>query len=68
MQTNLYSVTVPLFAKHLLNLGTLLEKAEAHAGDDQNELVRLMNESLAEDMYPLGRQIEMATDNAKGAA
>ena len=67
MQTNLYAVTVPLFTKHLMNLGKLLEKAEAHAGDDANELVRLMNDSLAEDMFPLGKQIEMATDNAKGA-
>lgn len=67
MKTNLYTVTVPLFAKHLMILGELLEKAEAHAGEEE-EVVRLVDAKLAEDMFSLGRQIELATDTAKGAA
>ena len=67
MKTNLYTVTVPLLAKHLMILGELLEKAEAHAAGGE-EVVRLVNGKLAEDMFSLGRQIELATDTAKGAA
>ncbi len=66
MKTTLYSVTVPLFKKHLKNLSPILEKAEAHLGTQ--ELLRLMNDGLAEDMFPLGRQIEITCDTAKGAA
>jgi hypothetical protein len=68
MKTNLYTVTVPLFAKQLQNLGAILEKAEAHAAGNADEISRLLNDRLADDMFPLGKQIEISCDTAKNAS
>jgi hypothetical protein len=68
MQISLYSVTVPIFKKHLAALSHLLDKAEEFAGGDAAKLEALMHDKLYEDMFPFGKQIEVAADNAKGCA
>lgn len=68
MKTTLYSVTLPIFSKHLSALMGLLDKTEAHAAGDPEKLNALMNDKLYEDMFPFGKQIEVACDSAKGVA
>jgi len=67
MKTNLYTATVPLLKKHLNALPGLLDKAEVHAGSPE-AVATLMTDKLYEDMFPFGKQIEVACDNAKGIA
>ncbi len=68
MKTTLYSITLPIFAKHLNSLTGLLDKAEAFAAGDETKLEALLQDKLYEDMFPFGKQIEVTCDNAKGLA
>lgn len=65
---NLYTVTVPLFVKMLGNLKNLSAKAQAHAKETGMSEDAFLNDALAPDMFPLKRQIQIASDQAKGAA
>jgi len=49
-------------------LVTALDRAEAHAKQKNFDVAVLLNARLAPDMFPFTRQIQIATDNAKGAA
>lgn len=54
---------------HTLNtLSHILQKGEAHADAKKIEHTVLLNARLFPDMYPLTRQIQIATDMSKGAA
>ncbi len=61
--SQIYSFTIPVFAKHLEGLKKIIEKAEAHGVDEQ----ALLNDRLAPDMFPFVRQVQIACDQAKGA-
>jgi hypothetical protein len=64
---NLYTVTVPTFIKLLTGLKTVLTKAEAHAKEAGITEEAFLNDALAPDMFPLKKQVQVASDNAKGA-
>lgn len=68
MSLNLYDVAVPLYQRMLANLASFLDKAEAHAKAGGPGLDALAGARLIEDMHPLVRQIQMASDAAKGGA
>jgi uncharacterized protein len=68
MPMSLYQVTVPVFVKTLANLRAVLEKAKAHALDHKIEESVLVNARLYPDMLPLSRQVQIATDIARGGA
>ncbi len=58
-----YDLTVPVFIKSLGGMRTVLEKAiEFGLTDD------FLAASLADDMFPFVKQVQIACDNAKGAA
>jgi uncharacterized protein len=59
----LYTFTVPIFVKSLNALKHCIEKAEEHAVDEAS----LIESTLAPDMFPFSRQVQIACDNAKGA-
>lgn len=61
---SLYSLTVPVFIKALGGLKIILQKAHEH-GVDENVL---LSDALAPDMFPFVRQVQIACDQAKGAA
>jgi len=63
---NLYDQTVPVFTRMLNNLTTLLDKAEAHAAASKYEFAVLLEARLFPDMFTLMRQVQLATDFAKG--
>jgi uncharacterized protein len=68
MSISLYQVTVPVFVKTLANLQAVLAKAKAHALDHKIEESVFVNARLYPDMLPLSRQVQIATDIARGCA
>jgi hypothetical protein len=68
MAISMYSASVPIFSRMLGNLRGLLEKGAAYADGKKFDPTVLVNGRLAPDMYPLSRQIQIATDTAKGCA
>ena len=64
----LYEVTIPQFAKMLLNLNMILDKAAKHAETKKFEVEILLNSRLAPDQFNLIRQVQIACDTAKLAA
>ena len=66
--TSLYQVSIPVFIRILSNLSTLLDKGAAHAEAKKYDPSVLVNARLAPDMFPLARQVQVASDSAKGLA
>lgn len=67
MAFTIYDASVPVFRQMLKNLSEILGKAEAHAAEKGVDAATLLNASLAPDMFNCVRQIQIATDHAKGA-
>ena len=68
MSLSMYQASIPAFVQMLNNLSAILDKAEAHARNREIDPEVWLNYRLAPDMLPLVRQIQIATDLAKGAA
>ena len=68
MSFNIYQTSVPAFLQTLGALSSILTKAAAHAEAKKIDPSIFINARLAPDMYPLARQIQIATDHAKGAS
>jgi len=66
MTYSLYDASIPVFLNALRNLAALLDKAEAHAKTSGVDVAGYLEGRLAADMHPLTRQIQMASDAAKG--
>jgi uncharacterized protein len=66
MSLSMYQASVPAFIAMLKNLDAILEKAEAFAKERNIEESVLLNWRLAPDMFAFTRQIQLATDFAKG--
>jgi uncharacterized protein len=66
MQISMYRATVPVFARALRNLIAVLQKGEASATARKIDPAVILNYRLAPDMFPLTRQVQIATDMAKG--
>jgi hypothetical protein len=60
---SIYHYTVPIFTKILEGLKQFIVKTES-SGIDEGVL---LHDSLASDMFPFVRQVQIACDNAKGA-
>ena len=67
MTMSVYEITVPVFVKALSNLKGVLEKAKTHALDHKIEESAFIGARLYPDMLPLSRQVQIATDIARGA-
>jgi hypothetical protein len=63
----MYQASVPTFILMLNNLSAILDKAAAHAAVKKIDPAVLINSRLYPDMFPLSRQVQIATDNAKGS-
>jgi hypothetical protein len=64
----LYASSIPLFKQTLGGLKVVLAKAEAHAIDKKIDPNALLQARLFPDMFPLLKQVQVATDFAKGVA
>jgi hypothetical protein len=62
----MYRATVPVFARALRNLIAVLQKGEASATARKIDSAVILSYRLAPDMFPLTRQVQIATDMAKG--
>ena len=68
MSISMYRASAPVFIRALTNMKTILQKGEAHAEAKKFKPEVLLNDRLCPDMFPLTRQVQIATDMAKGCA
>ena len=68
MTIGMYQASVPVFQRLLKALDAILDKAVANATERKIDPTVLVAARLAPDMYPLSRQVQIATDHAKGCS
>jgi hypothetical protein len=68
MSLSMYQASVPVFLRMLTNLSAILDKAAKHAEARKIDPTVFVNARLAPDMFALARQVQVATDSAKGCA
>ena len=66
MTFSIYQASVPRMVRQLSNLSAILSKATAHATAHNIEQAALLQARLFPDMFPMGRQVQIACDMAKG--
>jgi hypothetical protein len=64
----IYTASIPVFKQMLGGLKTVLSKAEAHAVDKKIDPNALLQARLFPDMFPLLRQVQVASDFAKSVS
>jgi hypothetical protein len=64
----MHQISIPVFARALNNLAAILNKAATHVEARKIDPSVLINYRLAPDMLPLSRQVQIASDTAKGCA
>lgn len=68
MSMSMYEASIPAFIHTLGTLKNILQKAQVHAEAKKYDPVVLVNSRLFPDMFALARQVQIASDAAKGAA
>ncbi len=64
---SMHAISAAVFVRLLNNLSSMLAKAEQQAKVKGYDPSVLLNARLAPDMFPLTRQVQIATDHAKGS-
>ena len=67
MPLTMFQASVPVFNQFLTSLSNIIAKASAHAGARKIDPAVLVGARLYPDMFPFSRQVQIATDHAKGA-
>jgi len=67
MTISMYQASAPRFVNILKNLSAILDKAQAHVDAKKIDPTVLTSFRLFPDMLPMSRQVQIATDTAKGA-
>ncbi|MEO1394604.1 MAG: DUF1993 domain-containing protein [Cyanobacteria bacterium J06634_5] len=65
MTVSMYQASVPQLIRALKNLASILEKATAYAEAKSIDPTVLMNSRLYPDMFPLAKQVQIASDVAR---
>jgi uncharacterized protein len=68
MKISMYDASVPPCIRMMNNLAAVLEKAAEHATAKKIDPDVFVNSRLAPDMFPLSRQVQIASDSAKAGA
>ncbi|MFH2131421.1 MAG: DUF1993 domain-containing protein [bacterium] len=68
MAISMYKASIPVFKQMLQSLAAILKKAAVYAENRKIDPSVLINSRLYPDMFPLSKQIQIATDTAKGCA
>ena len=68
MTITMYQASVPVFQRTLKALDVVLDKAAAYAAERKIDPTVLLTARLYPDMFALTRQVQIATDHAKGAS
>ena len=66
MSLSMHSASAPVFTRMLGNMLAWLDKAQAHAEARKFDTANYLGLRLAPDMLPLVRQVQIASDSAKG--
>lgn len=67
MTISMYQASVPVFQRTLKALDAILDKGAAYAAERKIDPSVLVSARLFPDMFALARQVQIATDHAKGA-
>lgn len=67
MSISMYLASVPPMTRTLTSLRSIVEKAAFHAEARKIDPSVLINARLYPDMFPFSKQVQIATDNAKGS-
>ena len=67
MKISVHALSVDVFAHSLASLSVLLEKAAGYAAAKKFDPAVLFNARLAPDMFPLSKQVQIASDLAKNS-
>ncbi|TGP26515.1 MULTISPECIES: DUF1993 family protein [unclassified Mesorhizobium] len=67
MTISMYDISVAVFSARLKALASVLSLAEQNAADRKIDPQVFLTARLAPDMFALTRQVQIATDHAKGA-
>jgi hypothetical protein len=68
MALSMYAASVPVFTRQLKALDAILGKAAAYAEARKFDPAVLLTARLYPDMFTMTRQVQIATDSAKGPA
>jgi hypothetical protein len=68
MHASMYSLSIPVFRRTLTNLSAILDKAVKHAEARKIDPSVLLAARLYPDMFTFTRQVQLASDFAKGTA
>ena len=68
MTISMHQASVPPLVRSLTNLVAILEKGAAHAEAKKVDPAVLISSRLYPDMFPLGRQVQIASDIARRGA
>jgi uncharacterized protein len=68
MTISMYQASVPVFVRQLRAMAGVLAKGAAFAAEQGIDPASLIEARLAPDMLPLPKQVQIATDMAKGCA
>jgi uncharacterized protein len=68
MTISMHNASVGVFTKLLTNLGTILDKAEVWVAERKLDPNAILQSRLSPDMFHFTRQVQIATDMAKGTA
>lgn len=68
MTISLYAASLPVFKQMLNSMDAVLTKAEEHAANRKIDPNALLQARLFPDMFPLIRQVQVATDFARGVS
>jgi hypothetical protein len=68
MSISMHAASVPVFTQMLGSLSALLHKAESHAEQRKIDADALLQARLFPDMFPLRRQVQIASDFARGVS
>lgn len=67
MRISVYTMVIDTFAPMLRSMSEVLDKGAQHARAKKLDPAVLVNASLAPDMYPLVKQVQLACDHAKNS-
>ena len=68
MAFSIYDASIPMMARMLHNLSSILDKADAYAEAKGTDPAAMIESRLAPDMFNLARQVQSAADAAKTCA
>ena len=68
MSFSIYDASIPPMIRSLENLSKIIDKAVAQAKTEDKDPKSLLEARLAPDMHPFTRQVQIASDSARGVA